>query len=122
MQGVDVEPKDIDIRIKIEDIQAVQNALQQYCMKKIEYSQSNGYSSFFGQFDIDGMQLDVMAGTVEKDGVKIAVKDVKFCIVDVDGAEIPCLSLQTEYEAYSNMGRHEKAGLIKAAIDSDIKF
>ncbi|MEI6054342.1 MAG: hypothetical protein WCQ49_03180 [Candidatus Saccharibacteria bacterium] len=123
LQGVDIEAKDIDIRIGIEDIQAVQGALQNYCKKQIEYSQSDGYSPFFGQFNIDGVQVDVIADAVEKDGVK-TIDDlliIKPIIVEVDGILIPCADLKTEYDAYIILGRYEKAELIKSAISNGDK-
>lgn len=119
LQGVDIEAKDVDISIKVEAIQAVQKALQEYCIKQIEYTHNNGYSSYFGHFTIEGVQVDVMAGSVQKDGVKTSEdsQNVKPVFVKVDGIFIPCVDLNTEYDAYISMGRKEKAALIKKVID-----
>ena len=122
LQSVDIGAKDIDVRIKVEDIQTVQSALQDYCKKHIEYSQSDGYSSFFGQFNIEGVQVDVMAGVVEKDGVKtVDVLAIKPIAIEIDSMSIPCVDLKTEYNSYVSLGRKEKADLIMSAINDSNK-
>ncbi len=122
LQGVDIEAKDVDIRISVEDIQAVQSALQDYCKKQIQYGQNDGYSSFFGQFNIEGVQVDVMAGVVEKDDVKtVDVLAIKPIAIEIDGMSIPCVDLKTEYDAYISLGRNGKAVLIKSAIENSNK-
>ncbi|NTW61910.1 hypothetical protein HGB25_00630 [Candidatus Saccharibacteria bacterium] len=123
LQGVDIEAKDIDVRINVEDIQTVQSALKDYCKKQIEYGQNDGYSSFFGQFNIEGVQVDVIAGIVEKDGFKttddlLAIKPI---VIEVYGISIPCVDLKTEYDAYISLGRKEKAVLIKSVIENNSK-
>jgi hypothetical protein len=121
LQGVGVKAEDIDIRIKVDDISKIQQALQPYCTKRIEYSKTDRFASYFGQFEINGVKIDVMAGAVsiERD---IQVGDEVFSknpiIVKIDDLSIPCVDLITEYNAYFAMGRRETAELIKIAINS----
>lgn len=120
LQGVNVEEKDIDVRILSKDVGVVQSALQPYCTKQIEYCENNGFSSFFGQFVIGGVQVDVMAGGINYKNVSISADDtfVKDPIAyEIDGILIPCTDLNIEYEAYVKLGRLEKAELIKVMID-----
>jgi hypothetical protein len=120
LQGIDIIAKDIDIMVKVDNVQVVQTLLQQYCTKRIEYSKTGNFASYYGQFNINDVKIDVIAGLVLiKNGVQ-TTKDIfakNPTIIDVEGMAIPCANLNTEYEAYIDLGRYDKAQLIKKSIN-----
>jgi len=56
LQGVPVEPKDTS------DVERVQNLLSAYTIKPILFSESERFRSFFGKYNIENCQVEIMSG------------------------------------------------------------
>jgi len=112
LQGVPVSPNDIDIQTDESGAYEFEALFEGYVVKPVEFSATEKIKSHFGQFRIDGLQVEVM-GAVQKfyDGkweepidIDRYRKSVKF-----RGVEIPVLKLSYEAKAYRRFGRIETA-------------
>ena len=61
IQGVSVAAKDIDIVSTKEDILKIEEIFKIQSIKKIVYSESEKYRSWFGRLIIEDIQIDLMA-------------------------------------------------------------
>ena len=121
LQGVTIEPKDIDITISRENVERVQELLRDFCLQPIQYSSNGQFRSFFGKFDILGIKVEIMADLeilVGGNWIKSVAIDQPDTIVVLDGCNFPCVSLLVEYNSYVIMGRSDTANRIMAALNN----
>jgi hypothetical protein len=120
LQGVEVDVHDIDLQSTKEGAFAIERALKEYGIRKVEYLESEKIRSFFGQLAINGIKVEIM-GDIQKDvGSEWGPpSDLTAWIrwMEVGELSIPVLDLEFEYEAYRMLGRDEKAKKIRIALD-----
>lgn len=71
---------------------------------------------------IDGIEIEIM-GDIQKqlaDGVWEEPVDLKQYkrVVEIEGVQVPVLSLEYEYQAYLKLGRIEKTKMLRKWLDS----
>lgn len=59
LQGVDIEVNDVDIVTDYNGAKYLNEILEEYCIKEMEYSVTEKYKSYFGIYNIDGVKVDV---------------------------------------------------------------
>jgi hypothetical protein len=121
LQGVPVEPHDIDLQTDEAGAYAIERQLAAFCIRAVTFSAAEHIRSHFGALLIEGIKVEIM-GALQKrlpDGSWEAPVDVRRYrhYVEVEGLRVPVLALEYEYQAYLTMGRHERAALLKQAIE-----
>jgi predicted nucleotidyltransferase len=121
LQGVDVEPHDIDLLTDYQGALRINAILKEYEKKKVTYSETEKVSSFYGVFEIQGVKVEVMGDYREKQGTKwvdLSKRLVDPKIVEVDGMRIPVSSLEDHLVSYRRLGRPKDAEKIRKMSQS----
>jgi len=117
LQGVTVDVHDIDIQTDKDGAYEIESRFSEYVVKPVRYSISERIHSHFGILEIGGIKVEIM-GDIQKRlddqtwGEPVKVERHK-CLVEIDGMQIPVLSLEYEYQAYLKLGRNEKAEMLR---------
>ena len=117
LQGVPVEPHDIDVQTNKVGAYEIENIFSEFVDRKIAFSSTHVIRSHFGVLMIDGIKVEIM-GDIQKrldNGIWEPPVDLKQHkhIVEIEGMQVPVLSLAYEYQAYMKLGRIEKAKMLK---------
>ncbi len=120
IQGVKVLAKDIDIVSTQKDVLKIEEIFKSYCIKKVAYSESANYRSWFGRLVIDNIQVDLMADLEYKtpDGKWLkstSLKNKK--IITYDKHKIPVNPFENELNFYMKMKRKNDISKIKLIKD-----
>lgn len=121
LQGVDIMVHDIDIITDKEGAFKLDALLQEYCIKKMVYSKTEKYQSYFGQYEVEGTKVDIMgcfqyrlkSGDWSKENHLHPIYEV-----DYQGVKVPVLSLEQEWEEYFNVDKIETIKKITAKLES----
>jgi predicted nucleotidyltransferase len=114
LQGVNVDPKDIDILTDKRGAYEIAILLKEYEIQPVTFSRSELFASHFGKFNIQGVPVEIM-GDLEilTDGSWVNVtadrlqSKHKCKIGDV---EVPVSSLEKQLEFYKKSSRKKDAG------------
>lgn len=117
LQGLGVDVHDIDIQTDKDGAYEIESCFSEYVVKPVSYSISERIRSHFGILEIGGIKVEIM-GDIQKrlddqtweEPVKV---ELHKCWVEIDGMQIPILSLEYEYQAYVKLGRNEKAEMLR---------
>ena len=117
LQGVPVEPKDIDIQTDEAGAYEIERCFSEFTTKRVIFSSADRIRSHFGELMIDGIKVEIM-GSVQKrleNGSWEAPVELELHkrVVEINGMQIPILSLEYEYLAYSMLGRIEQAEMLR---------
>jgi hypothetical protein len=122
LQGVPLEPRDIDLQTDAQGAYAIQRCFMETITRPVAFSSADRIRSHFGALLIDRIQVEIM-GDLEKrlaedrwDPPPDLTLHKRF--VRVEAMFVPVLSLEYEYAAYMTLGRIERAQLLKAAIEN----
>jgi len=123
LQGVPVEPNDIDIQTDKEGAYEIERIFSEFITKRVGFSSTERIRSHFGELVIDGIKVEIM-GDIQKrleDGSWEDPVDLKCYkrFVEVEEMQIPVLSLEYEYQAYLRLGRTEKAKMLRKWLDDN---
>jgi len=121
LQGVPVEPHDIDIQSDEKGVYDIERLFSEHVARPVTLSSTETMRSHFGALDIDGVKVEIM-GDIQKrsgDGAWEEPTDLNRHkrFVDVEGMSVPVLSLAYEREAYLRMGRLEKAEMLRRWLE-----
>lgn len=124
LHGIDVNPNDIDIVTNPGDLKIFEEVFQEYVVKpickKAPYKQ--GFPEFYElKLDIKGIEVHIF-GEYDTDVYYSKVSRGKVVLVNLDDIKIPCLSLESEADAYSETDREHKAKLIRNFLKRHKKF
>ena len=122
LQGVPVQPNDIDIQTDKAGAYAIERRFSDVVIRKVKFSATERIKSHFGALQIDGIKVEIM-GDIQKrgpDGVWEEIVDPARYkrMVEIDGMLMPVLSLEYEYQAYLKFGRIERAKMLRRWLDS----
>ncbi len=120
LQGLQIEPKDIDIKTNESGVYEIEKCFSEFVTKKVIFSIDEKICSHFGVLMIEGVKVEIMGdvqmrhenGTWEQPLDITAYKR----IVEVEGMQIPVLPLEYEYKAYLKLGRFERVELLKKVL------
>jgi hypothetical protein len=117
LQGVPVEVHDIDLSTDAAGVYEIERLFSAFITRPVEFSAKGNLRSHFGALELDGIQVEIM-GNVQaraKDGTWSPPTDLHQhkLYIEVEGMQVPVLSLEHEYQAYVKLGRFEKAKTIK---------
>ena len=123
LQGVPVQPNDIDIQTDKAGAYAIESLFSDVVTRRVKFSATERIQSHFGALQIDGIQVEIM-GDIQKrgaDGVWEEIVDpARYrLMVEIDGMLVPVLSLEYEYQAYLKFGRIERAKMLRRWLDGE---
>lgn len=118
IQGVPVEPHDIDVQTDETGVWMAAAALRAYCVTEPRRVESETMRSLLGRYLIDGIDVELI-GAVQKRstdgrawGSPMDPADHR-CLVRLGDLALPVLDLEYEAAAYAQLGRHERAELLR---------
>ena len=122
LQGVPVQPHDIDIQTDKMGAYEIERLFSDVVIRKVKFSAAERIKSHFGALQIDGIEVEIM-GDIQKrgaDGVwEEIVNPANYRqMVEIEGLLVPVLSLEYEYQAYLKFGRTERAKMLRRWLDS----
>ncbi len=117
LQGVPVEVHDIDLLTDEAGAYEIERRLFEFVTRRVRFSAEEHIRSHFGALTIDGVKVEII-GDVETrradeswEGGWDLARHKR--VVEIEGKQIPVLSLECEYEAYQRLGRTEKVELLR---------
>lgn len=124
LQGVPVEPPDIDIQTDKAGAYKAEQLFSEFVVKRVVFSSAERIRSHFGTLMIDGIKVEIMGDIQRCDDDGTWDEPVNLerhkRIVEVEGMQTPVLSLEHEYQAYLKTGRIEKAGVLREWLHSEL--
>ena len=120
LQGVPVEPHDIDIQTDREGAYEIEHFFSEFVVEPVRFKESERIRSHFGALMIDGIKVEIMGDIQKKvnDEWEPPVDINRYKrFVQIEGMEIPALDLEYEYQAYLKLGRVEKAKMLKKFLE-----
>lgn len=123
LQGVPVQPNDIDLQTDKAGAYEIESLFSNAVIRKVQFSATERIKSHFGALQIDGIEVEIM-GDIQKrgpDGVWEKIVDPARYrrVVEIDGLLVPVLSLEYEYQAYLKFGRTERAKMLRRWLDNE---
>lgn len=117
LRGMPVSPRDIDLQTDCSGAYEIEQRLRQFVVRPVAFSTSERIRSHFGELKIEGVKVEIMAD-IEKllpDGSWEPPPDLRACMefVGAEDMNVPVLSLGYEAEVYENLGRTERARLLR---------
>ncbi len=120
LQNVPVTPQDIDLQTNEAGAYEIERLLSEHVTRNVAFSSVENIRSHFGALTIDGIKVEIM-GDISKrleDGTWEEPVDLERYkqFVQVEGMQVPVLSLEYEYQAYLKLGRLEKAQIMRKVL------
>jgi hypothetical protein len=121
LHGIPTDIHDIDIQ-STQDVYRIERLFSEYVIRTVAYKKDTHIRSHFGALMIDGIEVEIM-GDIEKRTEEGWEKPPDLNrhkeIVEIDGMDIPVLSLEYEYRAYLMLGRTERAEEIRRFLEGE---
>ena len=123
LQGVPVQPNDIDLQTDKAGAYEIESLFSNVAIRKVKFSATERIRSHFGALQIDDIEVEIM-GDIQKrgaDGVWEEIVDLGHYrrMVEINGLLVPVLSLEYEYQAYLKFGRTERAKMLRRWLDDE---
>lgn len=122
LRGLPVEVHDMDLEMSIDAAYRFQDLFAAHATLPVGWRESQDIRSHFGRFDIDGVQVEVMAGLERRraepnQGWAPSFQSTHDS-VELDGVPIPVLTLEEEMLATLRRGRLTHAALMLPHCDT----
>lgn len=125
LQGVDVPVHDLDLQTDANTVFLLEKELAEYMKTPVHLWETDRTRSYHGQAEIHGLQVELLGDMRHRqpDGSWSPALDIKSVLVWLAWRSlgIPVLSLEHEAAAYAQMGRLQKAELIRAALREEAR-
>ncbi len=113
-------PHDIDLQTDEAGAYEIERLLSEHVTRNVAFSSAENIRSHFGALTIDGIKVEIM-GDISKrleDSTWERPVDLERYkqFVEVEGMQVPVLSLEYEYQAYLKLGRLEKAQMLRKVL------
>lgn len=123
LQGVDVNPRDIDIVTDRQGAFRIGELLKDYKLKKVALTKSEKLSSYLGKFCIEGLEVEVIGSlrvkTSEGEWTR-SFKPKHKVVLKFEDMRIPASPLEVELKAYEILGRMERVQKIREALQKKL--
>ncbi|MDK2870526.1 MAG: hypothetical protein PWP39_1761 [Pyrococcus sp.] len=123
LQGVPVEPHDIDVQTDREGAYEIERLFSEFVVEPVKFKESERIRSHFGVLMIDGIKVEIMGDIQKKVNNEweppVDIDRYKR-FVEIEGMKIPVLDLEYEYQAYLKLGRVEKAEMLKRFLEGRV--
>jgi len=114
VQGVNIQPRDIDILTDSDKINKIIKILKKYQTKEMYFDESEGRNSYQAFFGINGIEIEILGNVNNACRLKDSLD--KKIYINYKGIKIPCMPLEEELDVYKKMNREDKIKLIKDKI------
>ena len=118
LQGVDVEPEDIDIVTDREGVLEIGELLRDFVVEEIRYKEGKKMAACFGKLNVNGVLIDIIEDPRMREDESHKWKEKGLCdlvILDL-GVRVPAMSLRSELDAYKILGKTEKVRKIESFL------
>lgn len=116
LQGMAVEPNDIDIAVAPKDFAKLEEAFPEYELVNLDESELFGKKVWKMKMGLDGVEIEFF--TEENGGVYMVNLELGRTLAsELEDIEVVCLVLPEEQKIYQAAGRTEKSELIKAYLE-----
>lgn len=109
LQKVKIKPKDIDILTDRKGAFKLNKLLKKYEIRPVKFGRSEIFKSYFGEFRINDIKIEVMGDLEERINNKWTTLSKRLMIppkiVEIKKMKIPVSSLMEQLEAYKKLGR-----------------
>jgi len=117
LQGVPVEVHDIDLLTDEAGAYEIERHLFEFLTLMVRFSAEEHIRSHFGALTIDGVKVEIIGDVETRRADQSWERGWDLArykrVVEVEGMQVPVLSLECEYEAYQRLGRTEKVELLR---------
>ncbi len=116
LQGVPVQPHDIDIASDVCGVYEIARRLAEFVTRPVAFSHAARIRSHLGVLDVHGIQGEIMGGVEirDADGAWVAGDPRARRFVQVAELTVPVLSLEAECAGYLRLGRTARAQMLRA--------
>jgi hypothetical protein len=121
LQGLDMGLEDIDILCDGPTAVKANDLLKEYLVKSVEYSESSKFKSYFGEFNINGVKVEIMGDWQIKTtkGIWSEVHNGSNKVeIDFEGSLLPVTTIDEELKVFIEMGRWNAYHKIKKQLPS----
>lgn len=123
LQGVPLEPNDIDVQTTESGAYAIEEAFAEEVVQPVDFRTAERIRSHFGAVDLEGVRVEII-GALERrhpDGTWKAANALSDhrTTVEVCGQPVPVLELSYEARAYEQLGRTGRAAQIRAQLEEN---
>ena len=121
LQGVDVEPQDIDIITDSDGALLMNELLKEFVVTPVKYRSDEKYDAYQGIFMIAGAEVEILGQLHNKNPYgdlwteTNSLSAIK--MMNYRGLKVPVIALEQEAHAYTKLGKPEKAQLIKDFLE-----
>ena len=118
LQGMDLEPHDIDLQSDRDGAYAIQERLAEFVTHPVVLRESEWTRSHFGALEIEGVKVEIMGDMRRRlpgaDAWSPALELAQLVHwVDFQSMHLPVMDLEHEQGAYAAMGRTERSEKIR---------
>lgn len=118
IQGMQIEPRDLDIVIQHKDLEKVSRIFSDYSASKvIKLKTLSGKPAWEVRATINDVKVQFFGGD-EKDIYVSELLSGKIIMIELDGTKIPCFTLEAESQTYKETNREHKTNLIQKFLDT----
>lgn len=110
LQGVDVNPNDIDILTEESGAFKIGALFKEYEVKPVRFGRTDLFESFYGLYDFEGTKVEVMGDLrVRLDGIWVSLSDrlKSPILIQIDSMNIPVSFLHDQLVFYEKLGREK---------------
>ena len=123
LQGVPVEVNDIDILTDKVGAYEIENCFSEFVARKVAFSSAERIRSYLGALIIDGVKVEIMGDVQLKreNGSWEEPVDLERNkrTLEIEGIQIPVMSLEHAHQAYVKLGRMKKAEILRKWLNGD---
>jgi predicted nucleotidyltransferase len=117
LQGMDIQPHDLDIVIQLKDLDKMQKIFSEYNVSAIKEKRSLTNNPFWEvKVEIDGVEVQIF-GEKSNRGYVSKLLANRLINIQLNGIKIPCFTLEAEAQTYAEINRGHKAHLIQEFLN-----
>lgn len=108
LQGVSVQPNDIDILTDKSGALKINRKLKDYQFRPVRFSRTTSFESYFGSFVIGGVTVEVMGDLrIKYGGLWVALSGRLDCpvVVERNTMRLPVAPIAEQLASYEKLGR-----------------
>jgi len=117
LEGVPVEPEDIDILTTKDFVLKMDELLSSYRLEECKLKESENFRSYFGKYKIDGINVEVMGELqIRKNGKwskALTPSSIKTKYVSLNGEKVRIAKLEETYKFCKEIGKEKTCETIE---------
>ena len=123
LQGLQIQPNDIDISTDRQGAHTIQQLLEPHVTRPVTHSQGDRVRSHLGELTLHGVKVEIIGDMVTSTDNRTwtPLPDDHPHLIMVAGAPIPVRTLEQETQTYTRLGRTERAQKLRALIERHAK-